>query len=339
MGTATMKAVVITGPRQWNLKVVSRPEPGPRDVIIQVGVCGLCGTDLKIFEGQYLSPYPLIPGHEISGTVIGVGDQVPSEWIGARVGLDPTLNCGTCEFCTTGHPNHCEKWGAIGDTVNGGFAEFVSAPVQNIYRLGALSFSEGALVEPMACATTALQRLSMKPGTPALIFGAGPMGLILLSLLQHAQGSAVVMTDRSAERLDIASTLGAETVPASDLARLQLKFPKGFELVVDATGSPAVAQEALHWVRKAGTLLLFGVAPPGAAIEIEPYHIYHHEITITSSMAINQSYGAALSLAQSRLISTAGLVSHVLPLEEYGSAIDLIKQGRGMKIQLAPGAI
>ncbi len=335
-----MKAVVVHEPRRATVESVPRPDPGPDEVIVQVGACGLCGTDLKIFEGEYLSPYPLIPGHEFSGTVVDLGRNVDRSWLGQHVGVDPTLACGHCEYCRDAAFNHCRAWGALGDTTDGGFTEFVRVPAANVYQMpDAFSFNEGALVEPVACATWAIERLRIRIGGRVLLFGAGPMGLILLELLRNAGMQDAVLIDRSAQRLDLARGIAkADFVRADDAALTNLKqtYPDGFDLVVDATGNPDVLDVALPWVKKNGQLLLFGVAPIGAKAHVEPYLIYHNEVTIVSSMAINHSYGRAMSLSQQIQGSLQRLVTHQLPLTKYLEAISLIQSGRALKVQLVP---
>lgn len=333
-----MRAVVLHEPRVWRVEEVERPDAGPNDVVVKVGASGLCGTDLKIFEGEYLSPYPLIPGHETAGTVVSVGVNVPSDYLNRRVGVDPTLSCGHCEFCQATEFNHCESWGAVGDTRDGGFAEYVSVPVANVHALPeAFSFNLGALAEPVACAVWALERIKPKLGGSALIFGAGPMGLILSRLIQQAGFFDCVVVDQSAPRLEQVRTVGVLNVVHTDqLGELQDAHPRGFDLVVDATGSPTVFSQAIPWVRKNGQLLLFGVAPRGALTPIEPYLIYHNEITIVSSMAINHSYGGALKVLRHRSQDFASLVTHRLGLDDYGKAIDLVLRGQGIKVQLEP---
>ncbi|MCY0909919.1 MAG: zinc-dependent alcohol dehydrogenase family protein [Sulfobacillus thermotolerans] len=333
----TMKAVVLHAPKEASVELMERPDAGTNEVIVKVGACGLCGTDLKIFSGDYLSPYPLVPGHEMAGTIVSVGSGVDSKKIGLRVGVDPTLACGKCEFCQAAQFNHCENWGAIGDTVNGGFAEFVKVPVANTYPLpDELPVGLGALIEPVACAEWAIERMTIRPGSRALIFGAGPMGIILMVMLLRSGVIDVTVVDLSGERLTAAKSFGAHhTVLSSDLSDLRATEPKGFELVVDATGHPNVFSQAVSWVRKSGQLLLFGVSPVGATASVEPYLIYHNEITILSSMAINHSYGAAVRLVNSYRHAFEPLITHTLPLEQYVDAIQMVQQGRGIKIQLA----
>lgn len=336
-----MKAVVLHSPQDAVVEIVEKPDAGDDDVIVRVGACGLCGTDLKIFSGEYLSPYPLIPGHELAGTIVSVGSHVDSTLIGQRVAVDPTLACGHCEFCQDAQFNHCESWGAIGDTVNGGFAEFTRVPIANVYRIkDDMPFNLAALVEPVSCAVWALERMRIRPGSIALIFGAGPMGLILMKLLENAGVMRATVVDTSVERLTVARNHGAHDVLQSDtVSHLQDLAPKGFDLVVDATGNPNVLSIALPWVRKAGQLLLFGVSPQGAMAMVEPYLIYHNEITILSSMAINHSYGRALNIVETRSNDFRSLITHELPLSDYVKAIGMVKEGKGIKLQLTMDAL
>lgn len=129
-----MRAVIIDQPGSFRVGRVDDPAPGPHDVVVQVGACGICGTDLHIIDGEFPpSPYPLVPGHEFAGTVTAVGTQVTDLAVGRRVAVDPSLFCGRCSYCRIGRGNLCENWNAIGDTVSGAFAEYVAVPVANAH--------------------------------------------------------------------------------------------------------------------------------------------------------------------------------------------------------------
>lgn len=333
-----MQAVVLHEPKKASVESVARPDPRASDVIVKVEACGICGTDLKIFDGDYLSPYPIIPGHEFAGTIVSVGSVVPDAYMGMRVGVDPTLACGRCKFCQNAEFNHCESWGAIGDTRDGGFAEFVSVPVANVHTLpDLLSFNLGALIEPVACTAWAMERIHTKLGGSALVFGAGPMGLIIRQLLKFAGFADPVIVDRSLDRVELAKTLGVtQAVTTRDLRDLAVNYPYGFDVVVDATGNPAVLSDALTLVKKNGQVFLFGVSPQGATTVVEPFLIYHKEITISSSMAINHSYGRGLVLTEALRSELSPLISRTQPLAAYQESIVALKQGKTMKIQLIP---
>jgi len=133
-----MRAVIIDKPGRLRVAAASDPEAGPGEVVVQVGCCGICGTDLHILDGEFPpTPYPIIPGHEFAGTVVSAGPGVSDLAEGTRVAVDPSLFCGRCGYCRAGRGNLCTDWGAIGDTVNGAFAQYVAVPAGNAYRLPA----------------------------------------------------------------------------------------------------------------------------------------------------------------------------------------------------------
>jgi len=157
-----MRAVILDKP--GSLRIGDRPDPTPlsREVIVQVHACGICGTDLHILDGEFPpTPYPITPGHEFAGEVVGLGAGVSGLAVGDRVAVDPSLFCGSCRQCQRQRGNLCENWGAIGDTVDGGFAEYVAVPAGNCYLLpDSVDYAGGALVEPVACAVHAIHEKS-----------------------------------------------------------------------------------------------------------------------------------------------------------------------------------
>ncbi len=201
-----MRAAIIDTPGKIRVGTISDPTPKPDELVIQVGACGICGTDLHIADGDSpLVRYPVVPGHELAGEVVAVGSNVPQTigtggnmkpTVGARVAIEPNLYCGYCEFCRTGHENLCLNYSAIGVTVNGGFAEYVTVPASKAYVLPEnISFQEAALIEPVSCAVHGMHSLNPKSGDTFLIVGAGTMGLILLQLAVRGGASRVAVLD------------------------------------------------------------------------------------------------------------------------------------------------
>ena len=332
-----MKAVVIEKPGVITVTDVPEPTVGPDDVLIKVGACGICGTDLHIAAGEFPpTPYPIVPGHEFAGEVVAVGSAVSGIAEGARVTVDPSLYCGQCHFCRMGKGNLCLNWGAIGDTVNGGFAEYVSVPAANAYILpDELSYREGALVEPVACAVHGINVLAPNLGDTCLIVGAGTMGLILLQLVLRAGAVRVSVLDLNAQRLERAKALGA-TSTSTDLPSLMEQDPLGFDCVIDATGSPKAVEGAFTAVKRGGKLLIFGVAAEDARVTISPFRIYNDEITILGSMAILNSFGPSIDLVASGIIDAKALLTNVLPLDDFAKGLDLVRRGEGLKTQILP---
>src|SRR5579859_5324022 len=191
----TMEAAQIETPEKAQVIDTAMPVPGPDDVLIAVAAAGICGTDLHIFHGEYEATYPLIPGHEFSGTVVAIGENVKRYKPGDRVTADPNIPCNRCPACQRNEPNQCESLAAIGVTRSGAFAQYVIAPEGNVFPIGDLTFAQAALIEPLACVVWGLKRVQVQPGDSALIFGAGPMGCLLLQAIKHSGAAKVDITD------------------------------------------------------------------------------------------------------------------------------------------------
>jgi 2-desacetyl-2-hydroxyethyl bacteriochlorophyllide A dehydrogenase len=309
-------------------------------VVVKVGACGLCGTDLHIADGEFPpAPYPLVPGHEFAGEIVAVGAGVEGGLAdGVHVAVDPSLFCGRCAFCREGRGNLCANWGAIGDTVDGAFAEYVKLPVANAYPLPeGMDVRAGALVEPVSCAVRGLHRLAVRPGETCLIVGGGTMGLLLMQLVIHSGASKVAVLDTNASKLPLAQKLGAAAT-GTDLEALGELAPQGFDCAIDATGAPPAIEAAFGALRRGGRLLVFGVAAAEATISLSPFRIYNDEITILGSMAVLHSFGPALELVASGAIDCDAMLTHDFPLDRFGDALATVREGRSIKSQVLPHA-
>ncbi|MGQ9622169.1 MAG: zinc-dependent alcohol dehydrogenase family protein [Candidatus Caldatribacteriaceae bacterium] len=334
-----MRACVFEERRQWNIQEVESPVPHPKEVVIRVKAAGICGTDVHIFLGEYFQNFPIIAGHEFSGEVVALGEGVTQFQVGDRVTADPNIFCDHCYFCKINKNNHCLNFEAVGVTRNGAFAEYVAVPEKCLFPLPPkLSFQEGALAEPLACAVYGVERSGIRPGGKVLIFGAGPMGLLLLSLFRVSGASQVVVVDISEKKLELALRRGASEAllsGESTAKRLREIAPFGFEVVVDATGIPQVMEKALDFVEPDGTFLLFGVAPRGAKMSVEPYRVFQKDMRIVGSFAVKKTMQYALNLLGSGAIEVKDLVSSSYPLEQFGAALEEMMTSKDhLKIQI-----
>ncbi|HWD06601.1 MAG TPA: zinc-dependent alcohol dehydrogenase family protein [Amycolatopsis sp.] len=330
-----MRAAIVDRPGEIRVGDVPDPKPGERQVVVKVGACGICGTDLHIADGHFPpTPYPIVPGHEFAGEIVELGADVPAEWkVGDRVAVDPSIYCGYCTQCRSGHGNLCANWNATGDTVNGAFAEYVAVPADTCHKMpDSLTWEQGALVEPVSCAVHGVRRIGVEAGERLLVVGAGTMGLIMQQLLQRA-GAHVTVVDRNADRLPRATELGAAAV-AGDVSVLD---GESYDAAVDCTGAAPAIESAFDALRRGGRLLVFGVAPAEARVSLSPFRIYNDEITVVGSMAVLNSYGRALDLVAGGFIDTEALITDTLPLEQYPEALAKMRSGSGLKIQVLPG--
>ncbi|WP_435210229.1 zinc-dependent alcohol dehydrogenase family protein [Streptomyces sp. bgisy034] len=330
-----MKAAVIEAPGKVTVTTVPDPTPGPREVVVDVAACGLCGTDLHILQGEFAPTLPVVPGHEFAGEVVGLGSEVTELALGDRVAVDPSLYCHECRYCRVGRNNLCDRWQAIGVTVAGGAAEYAVAPVANCVRLpDHVDVQDAALIEPLSCAVRGYDVLSSRLGSHALIYGSGTMGLMMLELAKRTGAASVDVVDVNPERLATAEKLGCSQVALS--ADELRRSGGGWDVVVDATGNAAAIQDGLERVAKAGTFLQFGVSDYATKATISPYRIYNQEITITGSMAVLHSYERAAELFATGVLDPQVFISHRLPLAQYPQALDQFAAGQGRKIVVLP---
>lgn len=334
-----MKAGVFHQPGSLTFQDMPEPSVGPQDVLIAVQYAGICGTDVHILKGEYEAHYPLIPGHEFSGVVAAVGAEVSHFKVGDRVTADPNVPCGRCTFCQRNEPNQCRDLRAIGVTGNGGFAQYVTAPEGNVFSIGDLAFDAAALIEPLACVVWGLKQVEIQPGDSVLLFGAGPMGCLLLQAVRCAGAARITVIDPVQWRLDLARSLGATDtyLPGDHLGSvLEKQEPYGYDVVVDATGVPAVLEAAFAYTKPRGKFWVFGVTPAGTQIRVPAYDIFRKDLKIIGSFAVNRTFPQAITLIQSGAVQVTPLISHRLPLREFERGFELAQHDPArMKVQFA----
>ena len=336
-----MIAAQIRSPLEANLFESADPEVGPLDVLIEVQNAGICGTDLHIWHGSYaLAQYPVVPGHEFSGVVAAVGEQVQNFSVGDRVTADPNLPCYHCAFCQQRQFNQCLNLAVVGVTRSGAFSRYVSVPESAVYGIGDLPFSEAALLEPLACVVWGLKQVQLQAGDTMLIFGAGPMGILMLQAVLRSGAASVVVVDKEPWRLGLAAQLGATTLQADELTPEALKdlAPYGFDVVADATGVSQVIEGTFEHVKPGGKVWVFGVTAAEARVPFSPYEVFRKDLKIIGSFALNKTFHEAIALVRGGALTLAPLISHTLPIDEFERGLDLAgRDPKRMKVQFAFG--
>ena len=335
-----MKAVLFDSPGKVRITEVPDPVIGSEDVLIAVKAAGVCGTDVHIYEGDFIADYPLIPGHEFAGEVIEIGEAVRNFKPGDRVAVDPGVFCRKCSFCKENRENFCVNFKAYGVHFNGGFAEMAAVKEENVCHINGLSYLEGAMVEPIGCGIHGMKQVGIDIGDHVLIFGCGAIGLILMQLCRNSGAATLTVIDLMEEKLRLAKKLGATNALLVDddlPAKLRELRPEGFQVVIDATGAPSVVQSMFDYVRDRGRLLFFGVCPSEAKIEISPYDVYKRELKIYGTFALLHTASAAIEMIREKKINAEALVSHRLPLDEFTTALNMMLEKTGsMKIIIEP---
>ncbi|HVY48107.1 MAG TPA: zinc-dependent alcohol dehydrogenase family protein, partial [Minicystis sp.] len=334
-----MKAAVLEGPKKLVIRDdVAEPAIGPDDVLVRARACGVCGTDVHIFDGDFFPTYPLVPGHELAGEIAAVGARVAGLAVGDRVMVDPTVTCDACHFCLVNKQNHCLAWNAVGVTRAGGFAELVAVPAKNCYRFEHVSFAEAAFAEPLACVVYGQDRARVELGADVLVVGAGPIGQLHVQASLANGAARVTVVDVAESKLALAKEHGASEVLRADAdlpARLATVAPYGFDVVIDATGVARVVQESLRYVAPGGRYLVFGVCAPHETAAISPFEIYRRDLEIVGSFAIRRTYDRAFKLLEAGRVRVERLLHARLSVDELPGALEDMRAGRApMKLQV-----
>jgi D-arabinitol dehydrogenase (NADP+) len=327
---ATMKAVVFDEGSSWTLEQVPIPLPARGEVLLRPIRVGVCGTDEHLLHGGFIAKFPLIPGHEIVAEVAAYGDGTTGPAIGSQVVVDPTVFCGECPSCKRGQPGYCSSFGSLGCDRSGGFADYLIASASKIFATGGLDPDTAVLTEPTACAIHGVDVLALKPASDVLIFGAGPTGLILAQLLRMAGAARVTVAAPTASKLAVALKHGAShTVqidranPVAAAEELRRIAPEGFDAVVEATGSTSVLELGIS-------------LGEGALAAVKPYEVFSRELTIKGSFAQANCIGRALFALQSGQISTDGIITSVINLEQFQTALDNLHDSEQIKSVVIP---
>ncbi len=269
-----MQALLLSDYRKLELVSMDSPALGPRDVLVRVAACGICGSDVHGYDGSSGRRIPpIVMGHEAAGTVVEVGAEVDRERIGDRVTFDSTISCGECEACREGQVNLCGNRRVFGVSCDeyrqhGAYAEFVAVPQNILYPLPPeLPFEHAALIEPVSVALHAVDLLKVRPGERAVVVGSGMIGLLVIQALRVAGCRDVIAVDIDAGRLQLARELGAtHTIDSkrSDAiaAVLELTNGRGAELAVEVVGNSAALSTAVRSVAAADASCLSATFRP-----------------------------------------------------------------------------
>ena len=321
-----MNALVLSQYKQFTLEDLPVPPCGPRDVLIQVAACGICGSDVHGYDGTSGRRIPpIVMGHEAAGIVAAVGTEVRSVSPGDRVTFDSTVSCAQCEFCLRGDVNLCENRQVVGVSCGeyrrpGAFAEYIAVPECIVYRLPPpLSFAEAAMLEAVSVALHAVKLSHIEGGETALVIGAGMIGLLILQAARVAGCSRVFIADVDATRLKTAATLGADEallLSGADLLDevLRLTNRRGADVVLEAVGREETVASAIDCVRKGGTVTLVGNIAAQVGLPLQK--VVTRQIRLQGSCASAGEYPEAIELVSSGRIKVAPMISAVAPLRD-----------------------
>lgn len=331
-----MKAVLYERALNFSVRDVENPVIQDHQVKIKVHSCGVCRTDIHLHHGEFMAGFPLIPGHEFVGEIVETGKDVRELKIGDRVCADNTVLCGYCYYCKRNEPLYCENFYSLGVNGPGGFSQYVVVNHDKVFPIGDLPYDQAVLVEPTACAVHGLDIIDVKAGDDILLFGTGPTGIILAQLLKHAGAGNMVVVASDSRKLDVVKSLGADLTVQMDRSdyskhqeELLQRFPKGFDIVVDATGAKEVMQQLTKFAKFGAKIVIYGVASEHDEITVNPYEIFRKELKIIGSFAQTHCFDRALKFIQLGIVKTDNLITHRYPLDQFDKAIEQVENGRG----------
>jgi len=325
------------------LTEVPVPDPGSAEVRLAVTAAGMCGTDLHILDGDYGSRPPVTLGHEIAGVVDAVGPGVDPAWVGALAAPETAFGtCGRCDWCRTARPMLCRERLSVGSGVDGGFATYVVVPAAKLHRLPDwLDDHAAALMEPLACVCNSLADPAViQPGDRVLVSGPGPVGLLAAQVARVAGGRVVIVgTALDRERLDVAERLGFETRRldvATDLQALEREgADRLIDVVVECAGVGAAVRSGLAWLRPRGTLVQVGLL--AGDISVPFGEIVYRELTVRAGFGSSPaSWLRARRLVADRQVELLPLISEVLPLRAWTTALERFERREGLKTVFDP---
>jgi 2-desacetyl-2-hydroxyethyl bacteriochlorophyllide A dehydrogenase len=332
-----MKAAVWKKKKVLELEDVPEQAVGPEDVKIKVEYTSICGSDPHIVDGKLPVSYPpRIMGHEMSGTIVELGEQANTKGleVGDRVTGNPVRYCGVCDYCRNGLEHYCLKLAVYFPP--GTMAESVVWHEQQVFKLpDSISFEEGCLTEPVSVCLRGIDIADIREGSTVAILGLGGIGQILLQLALLAGASQVMVADPVESKRNLALEMGADLAfdpLVEDMWATTMKVTKnrGFDTVIEASGNTDSAKSAIDMVGKAGTMVYFAVYPMNFELPIKPFDLYARELTVHGVFMSPYLFPRTIALLPK--LKLRPLVSKIYPLDEVVEAFEEQKRGQNIKI-------
>jgi (R,R)-butanediol dehydrogenase/meso-butanediol dehydrogenase/diacetyl reductase/L-iditol 2-dehydrogenase len=334
-----MKAAVTRSAGVIKMEEVPDPVMAPDRIKVKIAFAGLCGTDPENLEHRFgLMPpeaykQARILGHEASGTIAEIGKNIKGNFkVGQRVAMNFRSACGHCYYCQNGMEHFCRT----AEGSSGSFAEYAVYPESAVYPLqDEISLEVGSLLEPVSVAVHAIDQARVRTGISVAVCGGGPIGLLCLEMAIHAGAAKTLLSEPIAGKRALAKKLGADVVvdPFNEdiiEAGKKLTGGRGFDVVIDASGSVKAAAQCIYMADNKGLILWAAVYGKDVEIPVSPFLLYAKELTITSTFVSPYSFPRALAMLPR--LELKSLITDVLPLKDIQKAFDLHKTGKPIKI-------
>lgn len=334
-----MRAAVFYGKHDLRIEEVKLPDVKEKDVLIKVMACGVCGTDVHIYdgdEGAAKTPPQTVLGHEFAGIVEAVGENVTAIKAGDRVCVDPNKLCGSCYYCKSGIGHFCEHMRGIGTTENGGFSQYCVVPDSQVYPIGdSTTFEQAAMAEPVACCLHGIDMCHIGPGITVMVIGGGMIGLLMVQLAKLAGAHKIILQEPVAGKRNLGRKLGADLCvdPTSEDLNEVLKQNgiTRIQAVIECAGLPGTIKQAIEAAGKKSVVMMFGLTRPDQEITIRPFDIFKKEVEIKASFINPYTQARAVELIDSGKIDVTSMVNPAVALGELPAILaseELRKKGK-----------
>ena len=339
----TMKALVKAKAQEgiW-MEEVPVPECGHNDVLIKISKTAICGTDIHIYNwdkwAQQTIPVPMVVGHEFAGVVEALGSEVKGLAVGDRVSAEGHVTCGHCRNCRAGKRHLCRNTVGIGVNRQGCFAEYVSVPASNVFKLtDAISDEVGSILDPLGNAAHTALSFNLV-GEDVLITGAGPIGIMATAIARHAGARHIVITDLNDYRLNIASQLGATRTVNVGREKLKdvmtdLKMVEGFDVGLEMSGSPAAFTEMLDKMNNGGHVALLAILPEETQIDWNKIVFKGLKLKGIYGREMFETWYKMSSMLQSNL-DISPVITHRFKIDDFQKGFDIMRTGQSGKVIL-----
>jgi L-iditol 2-dehydrogenase len=310
--------------------------------LIKIMSIGVCGSDIHVYHGKHpYTTYPVVQGHEVSGEIAGLGNRVTQFSIGDKVTIQPQVTCGKCYPCTHGKYHICDELKVMGFQTTGTASEFFAVDAKKVLKLPeSLSFDEGAMVEPLAVAVHALGRGGYVAGKKILVLGAGPIGNLVAQAAKGLGAEAVMITDLSDYRLDLAKECGIDyciksTVQDVGTSLIEKFGPFKADLILECVGINPTMNQAISNARKGTDIIIVGVFGEKAAVDLG--FVQDRELRlIGTAMYQEKDYLKAIELIEQGKIKLKPLITDHFEFKDYLKAYEHIdaKRDQVMKVMI-----
>jgi threonine dehydrogenase-like Zn-dependent dehydrogenase len=339
-----MKSAVFYGTGDLRLEDVPMPVAEDDEAIIEVMACGICGTDVHIFDGDKgaaeANP-PRILGHEFSGIIKETGKNVHRFKVGDRVCIDPNFQCGICPNCRNGLGHYCENMIGYGTSSNGGFAQYCVVNQKQLYPINPdITFEEGAMAEPLACCLHGIDMCEIHPGDTVAVIGGGTIGLIMVQLARYMGASEIILMEpvetKRAIGLQLGATIGIDPIHENVPEVLKEHGIENIKTAIECVGNVKTIQQAIEIAGKKSIVMMFGLTKPDDTIAVRPFELFEKEIVLKSSFINPYTQQRAVDLINSHAINVDILLGGIVTLDRIEDILSNPNTRTSGKIIVSP---